>query len=335
MSSEQINRLMRDGKAYFFNETYNEAIRCFNDVLKLADSVKTESDSTLAEIFMYLGRSNHAEGNYLKGREQLEQALKLYHVNDVLMIANTNLWLGDSYQRQGQYHEAKKQYEESLTHYRFAYPDNTPHEEISRCLFSLGAIYWRLRKENSNTWFDKAHNYFSASLEMLYQLSNSKDGENNEIEENLLWIGKVYFSNERYFVAEKYFVDALTMNMNNKSILNTAAELHWLGNAYAGQEKYVKALSSYEEALETWILVYGPNHPDIGDTLIQMGKVYESTNDYKKAKDYYEKAMLMYSPTHPSYKALKEHLKLINLLLPTIIDLVKKILPERKTVIMV
>lgn len=321
---------MRDGKAYFYNETYSEAIDCFNKILKLTGSSKIDFDSTLAEMLMYLGRSNHAEGNYFEGKECLEQALKFYHSDDVLMIANTKLWLGDSYQRQGLYSEAKTQYEESLIQYKLAYPENTPHEDISRCFFSLGAICWRLRFEEPDKWFDKANNYFNTSLEMLYQLSDSKDAENNEIEENILWMGKVYFSDRKFFVAEKYFIDALTMNSANKSLLNTAAELHWLGNAYAGQEKYLKALSYYEDAIEKWMLVYGSTHPDIGDTLTQMGKVHEAKKEYRKAREYYEKAISMYPPTHPSYKRLKEHLKLIDLLLPTIINLVKKILPEGK-----
>lgn len=306
MNIEEINRLMEDGKKYFFSENYQEAHSCFEKALKTL-ALQTEYIYIKAEALRYLGRTTHSQGKYAEAEPLLRQALALYSSEEVSKIAITYVLLGDTYQRREKYLEAKTQYENALNQYSTKEASSNQ-KDIAYCLFSLGTIWWRLQTQEPNEWYVKASEYFDKALNLLYRLEGI-NAENNAIAEILLWYGKAYYSKGLYPQAEKNFKDALIIRAADKEILQIAAEWHWLGNAYFKQGRYKYALFSYKTSLNTWREVYGHRHPDIGDTLIQIGHVYQTMEHHNKAEKYYKQAAIMYPANHSKHKNIVEYLK--------------------------
>ena len=94
---ENDNNLFKQGKSYYIDNNYEEAIRCFKKAVEL--------NANEANIWHWLGNSYNQNGNYEEAIRCLEKAVEL-NPND----ANNWDWLGYSYNKNQQFKEARNAY---------------------------------------------------------------------------------------------------------------------------------------------------------------------------------------------------------------------------------
>jgi tetratricopeptide (TPR) repeat protein len=153
----------------------------------------------------------------------------------------------------------------------------------------------------------ETHSYSADVWDILgltyYRLQNLAEAEKCflkaiELEEEFYspWhnLGLLKFSQQNYLEAEAKLSVALARDAHNPYIL------HSLGNCWDAQEDYESAIRCYQSALDS-----EPADPDLlaaiysdyAETLLQRGHQFYQSEEYDKAKSYYQQA-LTYSPAH-------------------------------------
>ena len=79
--------------------------------------------------------------------------------------------------------------------------------------------------------------------------------------------------------------------------------------------EYSKALSYYEQALETLQKTLPANHPSLATSYNNIGVVYKNMGEHSKALSYFERALDIRQrslpPNHPHLKAVKQWIEIV------------------------
>ena len=70
-----------------------------------------------------------------------------------------------------------------------------------------------------------------------------------------------------------------------------AALLDNLGALYEAEMEYAKARPLYRQALDIRVKAYGPNHPEVLDSLLNLALIYDALGDYVAAEMMDERAI--------------------------------------------
>ena len=232
------------GKGLYYLENYTEALKNFNDALKLYEELFTSATTSFkskilkekGKTYSSIGLVNYDQANYTDGLKNFFTALRIYQeIGDKRGIVKIYNNIGNIYKRQGNYAEALKNFFAALK----------PVEELGNkgdkayILTNIGIIY---KQQGNDT--EALKNYFTA-LKIDEELGNKRQKAGN-----LTNIGNVYIDLGNYAEALKNFFTALKLNEELGNKQWKAVNLNNIGVVYDRKKNYAEALENYFAALK-------------------------------------------------------------------------------------
>lgn len=105
-------------------------------------------------------------------------------------------------------------------------------------------------------------------------------------------IGQLYFYQEDYSNALKFYQQALTIYQENQTTIGQASALNQIGQVYSHQNQIPQAIATYEQALKVF-RTFGDQAGE-GVVLSNLGAAYERQNLLKQALTAYEQALVLH-----------------------------------------
>ena len=258
------------GKGLYYLENYTEALKNFNDALKLYEELFTSATTSFkskilkekGKTYSSIGLVNYDQANYTDGLKNFFTALRIYQeIGDKRGIVKIYNNIGNIYKRQGNYAEALKNFFAALK----------PVEELGNkgdkayILTNIGIIY---KQQGNDT--EALKNYFTA-LKIDEELGNKRQKAGN-----LTNIGNVYIDLGNYAEALKIFFTALKLNEELGNKQWKAVNLNNIGVVYDRKKNYAEALENYFVALKIV--------EEIGDKDKMANCFNDIGNDYLRLK---------------------------------------------------
>ncbi len=73
-----------------------------------------------------------------------------------------------------------------------------------------------------------------------------------------------------------------------------AETLRSLGLSYQGKSDYAKVEPFYQRSLAIYEKRLGPDHPEVGNMLVNLGYLYKAKGDYARAAPLLERALTLF-----------------------------------------
>ncbi|OJW72063.1 MAG: hypothetical protein BGO68_00800 [Candidatus Amoebophilus sp. 36-38] len=317
------NSLNNIGYVYQGSGQYEEALRYYKKSLKIFQAIDTGNHPIIANSLHNLGIIYQALGKYKKALKYSKQALNM---NEALYIGN-HPDIAISLNNIAAAHKALGDHQEALRYYKkalkiFQAIDTGNHPDIANLLHNIGTIYSSFRQ------YEEALKYSKQALNMNKALYI---GNHPDIANSLNNIGVVYSDLGQHQKALEYLEKALEMRQalytgNHPDIANS---LHNIGVVYSDLFQHEEALKYLEQALQIGGTIHyrssqceealkyhkkalkmrqalykdNGNHPDIANSLHNLGMVYSSFRQYEEALKYHGEALEMrqalYIGNHP------------------------------------
>ena len=237
-----------------------------------SEKIDTLKVINLLKIADFYSELENLDSSYFYFQKAIKYAEKIksdhYRAKAIKKLAN-------HYFNTNQYIKPLEHYEQSLL--LFESLNNT--SEIADIFNVIGRVYSIIFRE------DEAIQYFLKSLFLYESTIKDKYG----VAMNLVDIGNLYYGQENYEFATKYFENALVIyeELNNESGVATCYTN--LGNVYADNKNISKGLNYYFESIKiqektNYAGGIATNYNNIGDS-------YISLKQYKEAELYLEKSL--------------------------------------------
>ena len=163
--------------------------------------------------------------------------------------------------------------------------------QIANCQRLLGEVFF-----NQGLFQQSLKHHLEA--QKYYSIHNTSK---QEIAENFLEIGMLYYYLRQFPKSEKSYYEALKIFESIHSLTGKANTLGKLGHMYEKKSNYPTAHYYQNEALKIYQKLN--NKEGIAIILENIGSVYEDENDYKKAYDFFMES-LDYNITSENHKAM-------------------------------
>jgi signal transduction histidine kinase len=232
------------GRVFINLGKYKEALKNFNDALKLSEELLTSSSTaSKSKILKRQGNAYHSIGtinlfqaNYQEASKNLLAALRIHlEIGNKKGSANAYNNLGLIYYRLGIYPEALKNFFAALK----IQEEIGDKPNIAGSYDNIGAVYMDM--DNS---YEALKNYFTALKK--YEELDDKRGK----AQNLNNIGSIYDDQGNYADALKNFFAALKLDEETDDKTGKAVDLNNIGTVYYNQGNYAEALKSHLAALK-------------------------------------------------------------------------------------
>jgi tetratricopeptide (TPR) repeat protein len=290
---------------------FNEAIRAFEDYLRLYPAADNSDEAYNYLVMAYLGTRNYsmALASLDKIRQKdarIEKAyqkvafyrgLELYKnlrfneaveafelsqqhaIHDPVIASRTYFWLGEAAYRSGDANTARLYYNEFLNS-----SSSSRQSEYVLCHYSMGYIYFD-REE-----YDEAMNWFSRYLRMEEgkQTSTVSDAYNR--------MGDCYFVKTNYTLAMEYY---------DRSIETGKADADYA----MFQKGFTQGLLDRPRQKVDVLTRLTSQHPQsnfVDDALFEIGRSYVVLGDPAEAQDYYERLVREHPNSSYANKALNQ-----------------------------
>ncbi len=273
--SSKVNSLIKEGKSLYKQAKLNESLKCFQ---RAADYISNQPENLIevnlriSEILMDLGQVDDCI-------HLLDKTLKICQANfeeDHLILAKIYNFFSRPYRARRKSHISETLCQKAL---EINLKKLSPNEiEIARTYHNLGACAYDLdRYLDAKDWFDKAlaikEQYTGEDREfelgLAYQrLSdvNQALGNNEETHENL----------EQSLKCFKAYYNCHHPDIN--SLIDD------LANFYLHVGSYEKAIKTYNELLESSLLLFGEKHPDVGRAYQGLGSAQNYLGHFELAE---------------------------------------------------
>ncbi|MEI0526614.1 tetratricopeptide repeat protein [Brachyspira murdochii] len=174
-NEENTNDLFEQGKSYYNNGNYKEAIKCLNKAVEL--------NPNDANNWHWLGISYHENEEYSEAIRCLNKAVELNPNNEYNWY-----WLGNSYYKNEEYSEAIRCLNKAV--------ELNPNNEYN--------WYWLGRSYSENKEYSEAIRCFKKTVKLNPNNYN-----------NWHWLGNSYYENKEYSEAIRCFKKAVKLNPND------------------------------------------------------------------------------------------------------------------------
>ncbi len=126
-----------------------------------------------------------------------------------------------------------------------------------------------------------------------------KLGKDSEFYGSICYIfGNYYELNGDYTNAEKWYLNALTIQSRKDQSLEYAKTLNSIANIYADQGKAEKAEANYKVVLDIREKKLGKEHPDYASILNNLAGIYQFTGEYDLAISMFEEAKKIFGQVY-------------------------------------
>jgi len=250
-----------------------------HDFFFIVALIKFRFQFNLGSLYLKMNNTSKALEHYEKARAIRMKNLGPEH-EDVLTVYSQ---IGNVYCSMGKYTKAHEIFRNVI---RTRHSTLGVHHEKTQ--FSMANFAFVLYKMN---FFDLALSLYQEVLEA------AKNGGDLEIQANVYHaIGNIYTKKHEYPNAVRNYYASLerkrqTLKQDNRSVART---LRNLGLIHTRQKLYEEAELRLVEALEIMKNISDPLDPQIGDTMIDLGKVYMKTSKFREAREYFLKSKQLF-----------------------------------------
>lgn len=289
-----------------------QAIEAFKQALAINQTLG-KADDSVAQIHRHLGVVYWEQSEYALAHHEFMAALTILGLNEETHdIAEIYDHLGLVHQAQTNMTQAILDFNRSLTLYR-KLNDSEIDFDAARVLGHLGGVHLAQGNlEFASSCFEQALTAYGTHTQSL------------DVADIYLHLGLIHQTQNDHLQATSDFNQALTIfrRLENEDdsvhALKIAILLNKLGQSYQAQRNNEYALSSLQQALESYALVYINAHQDVADIHHRMGEIYLADNDIASAKASLSLALTMKQAiypedsNHPAITATQALLKRIN-----------------------
>jgi CHAT domain-containing protein len=294
-SIEKADDAYDQGKEYYYDGNYKEAIIQFEEALKAYQNEKdilatAKTYRRLADAHRYLKFHQEALSLY-------EQSFKSYQKLDDFSAeeqADLYIRIGHTYSQMYLPKKANEYYYKSLDIYKEEFGETS--SEVANLYMNIGISALQLANyRNALLYFEKAFSIFKIVSE-----PNSVDF--NRIYSNL---GYLYRKMGDYDRAIAFGEKALEIKLINYPPNHPSVPKYYrnIGRAYQEKGEAEKALPYYEKTVALAEEVQGKDHPSTGGAYGELGNVLAELGQYERALSYYFSGKRIlearYAPTHP------------------------------------
>ena len=252
------------------------------EAIKLAKQLK--SDIHLARAYKLKGTYHMKQGKYAKAISLFKQSLKIAKAKNGQILISSNLErLGITYRKQGRLVKALQSYEAALEILLKMNASN----RISNIYSNIGVLYASQKK------YAKAIEFYHKSLK-LYSPGKKRKRSYIPILNNN--IGVAWYYQKNYVQALVFYQKSLALHQlfgNRKSAIVVTGNIALVKGK---QKKYATAISQLHiviDSLNHWHAKYPQ-----ALFLQELGKLYQETNRFNKAKLSFNKALNLAKKIH-------------------------------------
>jgi len=232
----------------------------FQDLIRFYEGADTSSltPDQRAAFYNLLGWAYFREGNYKKAIAQFQ--ISSTTATNTNTILENQRYIAKAYYNMEQYAEATRVYENYIQQaLQAGKTDEVPsaYAEMAWCYLKMGE---------------------KATAESIYQQLLSEFPNSPATAEAIFRMGEMAYSSGKYDEAVAHYTKLLLLPPSEYQ----AAAYYWLARTYLKQEKKLDAIRMFE----SYVTKY-PTGDYLPDTLLQLGNLYFSLNNYEKARNAY------------------------------------------------
>jgi tetratricopeptide (TPR) repeat protein len=314
----EIDACITVAKALWGLNNLDEILDVIDQGSHLMEKVKGEPTKV---IFQRKATLLYLRGQYLKGKEDLDQAMTLFleslalreELGDKLLIAESLTSIGQIYSIKGSKNKALEHFKKALTLLRKVGNDR----EIGLSFWNIGSIYCHKgRVDKSMEYFKHSKNHFEKAgdkkgkgqvLYCLSAMTHDKGeldsaleyqreslgfykelGNKLEIAKSLTKIGFIYISKGELDRALKFQNQSLAI-YNEVDQFKKSWTLVGIGEIYRLKGELDRALTYLEQSLA--IRKVSGQNEDIAESLHYIGKIFQQQGKLDPAWEYFEESL--------------------------------------------
>jgi two-component system, sensor histidine kinase PdtaS len=269
---------------------YPDAISKFKKANAIFEKLNDESNqaATLHNLGGIYIRIRALDSSKIVLSKSLSLAKK---VNDKSTLAKTNYQLGNLEKANRKFDVAIEYYKQALSYSEIV----NDKISIANAYGGMGQIYGLTKDPN------KEVEYYKKSISIFRSINNKQN-----LAVLLSNLGSTYYDMGNFDESAKCLQEAISIKRKMGNNRSTAMTLGALGNLYSSTKSYKKAKEKYEESLS--MLPLEDKETQFG-LLYMIGlQDYEQKN-YKLAKDYFDKAILLSKNSNIDKISMSELLK--------------------------
>lgn len=279
---EQIEIMLLRGSVIAAAGRATEALECFRDALRLADSLKITP--LRAESLRRMGSAYAARGDFAQAKERYQEAIDLSkRADDEVALSELYGDLGDVYCEQGFFHEAEQEYKRALA------LDNAHWDQLGMAVLHrrLGAVHQELGH------LEQAESSYNEAARLL---EDSDDSTEKAI--LALHVGSLLEERGHYHKALEQYARAEAEYRDQRSSVGVASCLRRIGSAKQQLGKLDEAAQALTNCLDLLDQQGGEDKPETILATNLLGSVLEDQGHSSKALAYYRDALQLADSLH-------------------------------------
>ena len=282
---KRVNELIKVGIRYVNQQNYKEALKYFEEALKVNKKLAPENNIYKAGILQNIGLTYFCLNDFDQSLKYFEEALsiskQIFKANDPF-IAKQLYYIASTYNSQAKYTEALKYFLDSFEVY-----EKMPSSQLLKNIFVYEDVLFSIAKRyKEQREFKKALKYYQELLKVSRQ---SYPPNHESIIEALIGIGVSYTGEENLAKALQNLEEALNISkemLPDHDILR-AEVLYAFGELFLLQKKYHEALNYFKESLAlNGKEITSRNSSSVENTFLYMSFLYFMLGDSEEAIKY-------------------------------------------------
>ena len=270
------------------SKSYDEAIKCFQQALSIQRNTYGDNSLTVASTLHSLGKGYQEIGSFDKSVVCFKEALRITKTTgedgewNAKVISEISFGIALSHEANNNYQVAITYFNEALKIWRDM-PEND--ERIPIVLQKLGSVY---SKAGDNA---EAVNCYAEALDILGERENSDD-DLELMAAVVSGLAKSYSMTGLHDGAIEMYqrhIDLLKSDPGRRE--SVADSLYAMGTIYARLDNYADAIMHFKDCLIVRKKCFGVDDERVGRVLVNMGVVFDKSEDLVSAKDCFSEAL--------------------------------------------
>ena len=295
------------------------AMETFKTSLKIKqdNGMKEDYDESTADTLCWIGKVYREQELPEKAKKYFDTARDVkeeYCGADSLEVAEILHNIAVLFDDSQDYERSLRYYRKSLKIRRAALGDQ--HDDVCDLIACIGNVYKSLGDDRTALKVFRRANELRASvaktsvlnkqqtkilinsyedlldiLRIQLKTSEIPEVEKDEIASILLKMGHLYDTIDIFSKSDRCFGKSLDLRLSSGDNVKAGQVLNVKGISFAKRQKYVEAMSAFEQALDLRKNSLGDGHLDVAETLHNMGNCAAKAGDLNEARSYYDEAL--------------------------------------------
>ena len=285
--SESDKIIFALGKLENIVGNFNDALFYFEKCLTNYLKKRNKYNTSIANIYSYLGMVWSSLAEYDKALNYYEQSLNIYlkifgecHNEVAVLYNNIGEVCGEKYENE----KALAYYDKSLSIRIKLFGEY--HSDVAATYNNIGFIW------SNNENYNKALDYYNKSVKIYFK---SVGEEHQLLAITYGNIAGIYDDLDDYDKALNFYEKSLEIEIRTLGELHPrlATTYNNIGFVLKNKGNYDSALLNYEKSINILIKTVGDEHLNVGRTYCNIGSIWTSKLNFEKALIFYEKSLVI------------------------------------------